>query len=203
MRSLDEQNELHLRFRRRVVRGVLKLIAVGVLFAAYLLVLEIPFAPWIRSFGLWPTLTGTWHGQLETSNGRTTSVYFDIDGRLDRHGTWISGTARWCDGSGDIRDYRIHGDVDNWSGTRFHISTSEVVTRAAGISLGDLRGERSGDEIRAVGALASFAPTATSSATRDVRIDVAPQSAVRYVLRRGSEDEFLAACTRDFALKEP
>ncbi len=203
MRLPEAQNELHRRFRRRVVRGALTLVAIGVLGVVVGMAIEIPFAPWIRSFGLWSTLTGTWQGRLKTVDGRTTFAYFDIAGGRGRHGTSLYGTARWCDVGAAIRDYRISGDSDNWRGTRFHLSTSEVVTRPDGVGMGDLQGERRGDDIRATGLLASYAPTASAEVSRGATPEGPHRIAVRYELRRGGEGEFLAACNRQSRSKKP
>jgi len=154
-------------------------------------------APWMRSFGLWPTLTGSWTGTLETRDGARSFVHFDIRGEIfsgTRHirGDNIDGTVRWCDGSGQIQDYAISGDPDNWRGTRFHLSTRSLVDREGGQSPTAIAGEWNGDEIRAVGVLIAHGRSATAWATRSARSPEPP--AVRITLRRGSEAEFLAAC---------
>jgi hypothetical protein len=186
-------------WRSAILRGVLTLALLGLGLFAALTVLEIPIAPWIRSFGLWPTLTGNWNGTLETANGRVSFVYFEIRGEVFKPGSRgarrpnIYGTARWCDESGRIWHYRISGGPDNWRGTMFHLSTRGEVERDSGVALGDLRGEWSGDEIRAVGALVPLARTATVEATESSRPSAAPPL-VRYTLNRGDEKDFLAAC---------
>ncbi len=189
-------------WRRAVLRVVLTLGLLGLgIFAVYT-VLEIPLAPWLRSFGLWPTLTGDWYGTLETADGRTSFVYFEIRGEVleygsgsssSRRGPDIHGTARWCDESRRIWDYDIRGDPDNWRGTRFHLSTRRTSERESGVTLGNLRGEWSGDVIHAVGPVVSFGPTATATASRSSPPS-APPPLARYTLRRGGEKDFLAAC---------
>jgi hypothetical protein len=182
---------------RRIVL-TLTLAALG-MFAA-LSLLEIPFAPWIRSFGLWPTLTGDWHGTLETPDGRTSFIHLELSGEVfSFSGTRgprrasISGTARWCDEGGRIREFRISGAPDNWRGTQFHLSMLEEVERDSGVTLGDLRGEWSGDEIRASGPLVSLARTATAEATRSAP-RAGPPPAARYALRRADGQDLRATC---------
>ena len=186
-------------WRGAILRVVLTMTLVGLGIFATLMVIEIPFAPWIRSFGLWPTLTGNWQGTLEAPNGGVSSVYlelrgevFSVSGSRGPRRASISGIARWCDESGRIRDYRISGAPDNWRGTQFHLSLREDDERDSGVTLGDLRGEWSGDEIRATGVLVPLARTAAAEATRSSRPAPAPPQA-RYTLRRG-DDDLLASC---------
>jgi hypothetical protein len=178
---------------RAIRRALLTVVLAGVgVFAAYLL-LDAAFAPWMRSFGLWPTLTGNWHGELETADG-VSFVYFEIRGVRRQRGSDIHGHAKWCDGSGRIWDYEISGRPNNWRGTRFSLSTRSVVERESGVSPAELQGEWRGDEIHATGALVSHTRTATASASETARPASAPP--VRYTLRRGSETAFLTACGR-------
>jgi hypothetical protein len=180
------------------LRILLTMTAIGLGGFAALTVLEVPLAPWLRSFGVWPTLAGDWHGKLEMPDGRVSPVYLRIGGSvldLGARGTGrsdIRGSARWCDARGSIRDYDIWGNPDNWRGTRFHLSTRSRLERDSGETIDNLQGEWSGDEIRAVGRLVSLARTATATATRTSRPAAPPQ--VRYTLRRGNESEFLQAC---------
>ena len=186
-------------WRRGIARVALTMIVVGVGYYAALTLIEIPLAPWIRSFGLWPTLTGDWHGEVLTADGRVSFVYFEIRGEVlnpSSRGTgrsYIRGTARWCDESRRIWDYDVWGNPDNWRGTKFHLSTSRKAERESGVTLGDLRGEWRGDEIRALGALVAFGRSATATASRSSP-PAAPPPPVRYTLRRGAEKDFLAAC---------
>jgi hypothetical protein len=187
-------------WRGTVLRVVTTMVVVGFAMFAVSTAMEVPMAPWMRSFGLWPTLTGTWHGMLETPSGRRSLMYFDIQGEVFSagrryiRGNNIRGSARWCDGSGQIRDYEISGDVDNWRGTRFHLSTRSVVDREDGEWPTAIQGDWSGDEIRTTGVLVSHSRTATATATRSSRSPGPPP--IRITLRRGSEADFLAACGR-------
>jgi hypothetical protein len=182
-------------WRRAILRVVLMmaLAALGV-FAAVTLI-EIPLAPWVRSFGLWPTLTGDWYGTLETTDRSVSYVYFEIRGQVlgRQRGPNIRGTARWCDRTGQIWDYDIWGDPDNWRGTQFHLSTRNEIERDSGVDLGDLQGEWNGDAIRAISALVPRARTATAEATRSSRSST-ERPIARLSLQRGAERDFLAAC---------
>lgn len=168
----------------------LTLAALG-LIAAFA-VLDAAFAPWMRSFGLWPTLTDNWHGEMHAPNGGVSFVYLEIRGVRLQRGSHIYGRAKWCDEAGRISDYEISGRPENWRGTHFSLSTTGIVDREDGVSPGELQGEWRGEEIHATGTLVSHSRTATASTSE------ASQSAsaarVRYTLRRGSEAAFLAAC---------
>ena len=66
--------------RKAIIRAAALLVG---LFAAMFfgsMALDAPRAPWLRSFGLWPTLTGPWQGQLGTADGPVTSIYLEIGG---------------------------------------------------------------------------------------------------------------------------
>jgi hypothetical protein len=188
-------------WRRAVLRFVAAMALLGLAMFVIYTVLEVPLAPWLRSFGLWPTLTGDWYGRLDAPDGRASFVYLEIRGEVLRisgdggggNAADIYGRARWCDESGRIWDYRVIGDPDNWRGTRFHLSTSRQFDSESGRSLGNVQGEWSGDEIRAVGDVYTHGPTATATATRDSAPAASPPLA-RYTLRRGTEADFLAAC---------
>lgn len=180
-------------WHRAILRIALTMALVGLgLFAAYT-VLDVAFAPWMRSFGFWPTLTGNWHGELQTADGGASFVYFEIRGVALRRGSHIYGSAKWCDGSGRIWEYEISGRPNNWRGTRFYLSTRSVVERESGVSPGELQGEWRGDEIHATGTLVSHSRTATAYASEASRSPAGPPS-VRYTLRRGSEKDFQTAC---------
>jgi hypothetical protein len=173
---------------------VLKLVVFVVAGVGLLMVLEIPFAPWARSLGLWRTLTGEWFGTLRTPDGRISFVYFEIRGTVRNHSSDIYGKAKWCDAPGRIQSYEISGDADNWRGSQFHLTTRSATERQAGVSLGELQGEWKGDAIRASGELVTHGPSATAWATRSARSPSAPR--VYYALHRGSEDRFRTACGR-------
>jgi hypothetical protein len=178
--------------RRGIVRGVLTMALVFVGYLAVLTLLDLPFTPWARSFGMWPTLTGDWSGELRTEGGRPHPVFFAVRGGWRRRSVYINGRGRLCERDGAIRDFEISGRPDNWSGSRFHLSTRGVVEHGAGTQLGELEAEWQGDAIRATGALVSAGPVATASVSRDSRPAAPPK--VHYSLRRGSEKDFLTAC---------
>jgi hypothetical protein len=180
--------------RRRAVLGcILKLVLAAVAVVSFSFLLEIPFAPWARSLGMWPTLTGEWTGELETEDGQAQPMFLEIRGGVPRRGRpYIDGRARLCHGSGWIRDFGISGAPDNWRGTRFHLSARSLDENVSGLGPGEMQAEWLGDEIRATGVLVSLGPVATASASRSSRGEGPPP--VRYALRRGNETDFLAAC---------
>jgi len=177
--------------RRTIGRVVLTLAVVGAAGISILILLEMASAPWARSLGLWPTLTGDWTGQIETADGRSRPVFFAIRGWVPRRGrASIEGRARLCERGGSIRDFEISGRPDNWRGTRFHISMSSE--HDSGLVPGELQGEWVGGEVRAAGPLVSRGAVATATAEESRAPEARPQ--VHYTLRRGSEADFLAAC---------
>jgi hypothetical protein len=179
--------------RRAVLRIGALLVVAGLVTVAVAVLLEAPFAPWARSFGLWSTLTGDWTGTVETAPGRTRPVFLAIRGGLPRRGrAYIDGRARLCDGRDAIREFEITGAPDNWRGTKFHLSMRSVVEHDAQPAPGDLQGEWDGDEVRAAGALVSRSAVATAEASESSPTEAPPQA--RWALRRGTEAEFLAAC---------
>ncbi len=179
--------------RRAILRSTFILAAVGVAGIGLLGGLTVAGAPWAWSFGLWPTLAGDWTGTLESPDGGAQPVFFAIRGDVPRRlrgRVRIDGRARLCEGSDAIRPYELSGGPDNWRGTKFHMSMSS--DHDAGLGPGDLQGEWEGDAIRATGVVVSRGPVATAEATRESGVEAPTQ--VRYLLRRGSENEFLAAC---------
>jgi hypothetical protein len=184
--------------RRGVLRVVLFIAALGVVVALVPVILETPFAPWARSFGLWQTLTGDWHGELMMPDGRTDPIYFEIRHPfplLDRCRDCpkrIEGRARVCEAQGTVRDYDIAGNVSNWRGTKFYLALSMAAEQQPGLAVRELRGEWEGDSIRATGDLVKLGHTVSIEATDSSDRPTSQQ--VRYTLRRGTEDDFLAAC---------
>jgi hypothetical protein len=182
--------------RRSVMRFALWAVAIGAGYVIAVTVLETPFAPWARSFGFWPTLTGDWHGEVTTPDGQTTPIYLEIRhelpiGRCRGCTSLFEGRAKTCESRGAVRDFDVSGSVDNWSGTRFMFQLS----RGEGFSgkgPGDVRGEWKDDAIRAIAELVTYGHTATAEAVRGEDRTSPPQ--IRYALRRGTEDDFLAAC---------
>jgi hypothetical protein len=179
---------------RALFRGVLKLVLFLVPAFGLLLVLETAFAPWVRSFGLWRTLTGEWFGTLRAPDGKISFVYFDIRGAVQQQSPDIYGKAKWCDEAGRIQTYDIYGEPDNWRGSRFHLTTRSSTPRESGVSLGELQGAWTGDAIRATGELVTHGRSVTVSATRSSRSPSVPR--VAYLLHRGSEARFMTACGR-------
>jgi hypothetical protein len=179
--------------RRAVVRAVLMMAMAGVAIVSTFVVLEALSAPWARSLGLRPTLAGDWTGELDAGTGSRQPVFFAIRGYVPKRGRpLIEGRARLCDRSGSIRDYEIAGGPDTWRGTRFHVSLSGAVEHDSQVGPGELQGEWEGDAIRATGVLVTRGRAATAAASTSSRPEAPPQ--VHFVLRRGSEADFLAAC---------
>jgi hypothetical protein len=179
---------------RALLRGGLKLAVLLVAAVGLLILLETAFAPWVRSFGLWRTLTGEWFGTLRAPTGKISFVYFEIRGAVQQHSPDIYGRAKWCDETGRIHTYDIYGEPDNWRGSSFHLTTRSSTPRESGVSLGELHGVWTGDAIRATGELVTHGRSATVSATRTSRSPSAPR--VAYLLHRGSEARFMTACGR-------
>lgn len=183
--------------RRRVVKALAVVALLFVLVPTSRMLLEALFYPWARSFTLWPVLVGDWHGAMQGSAGAT-PVFIELRsafmGSSDmRHLQPIIGRMRWCAGT-MIRDYTIRGDVETWRGTRFRIAVDGMGGRESGESPDELAGEWRGDTIQATGRLWPNGGTASAEVTRgSEHSDRAPD--VRYVLRRGEESEFVAACS--------
>jgi hypothetical protein len=182
--------------RRAILRVIATMATIVVAGVVILTLLEVPIAPWARSFGLWPTLTGEWHGEMRTPDGRVQPVHLRIGGgmRLGGRGRpYIDGLARVCAGAGVVREYVLWGRPANWRGTRFSLSMSRDAEEDSAYGPGDLQGEWQGDEIRATGTWIVRGPTATASVTRSEGV-ASPPPEVRYQLRRGGQEAFLAAC---------
>jgi hypothetical protein len=143
---------------------------------------------------MWPTLAGDWTGRIERPDGRSQPIFFTIRGDLPRRGRpSIDGRARVCDQSGAVRDFALTGGPDNRRGTRFHISFRPVVDSDVAPGPGDLPGEwNGGDDIHGASTFVSRAPVAIAEASDSSPPQAPPEA--RYVLRRGNEADFLAAC---------
>jgi hypothetical protein len=175
-----------------LVRFLLWITALTVAGVALVSALELPLTPWARSMGLWPTLTGEWNGELRTADGHIHPVYLEIRGGLRNRGrSYIDGRAKICVGT-KIHDFNVYGRNDNWRGTRFHLSLSRVSVPGPDQVPDGMQGEWSNDDLRGIGQLVSTSPTATASATRSSAPP--PPPLVRYILHRGTETAFLAAC---------
>lgn len=179
--------------RRSILRIVLLVILAGVAALSASVLLEIPRAPWARSLGLWPTLTGDWVGELTMEGGRGRPAFLAIRGFVPRRGRpSINGRARLCDERGTIHDFEISGEPDNWRGTKFHVSMSPTVDRDWQLTPGELGGEWGHDAIRATGSLVSRGPVATATISRSAPSTSPPH--VYVAMRRGNEADFLTVC---------
>jgi len=174
---------------RAIIRGI----AVFVLLLMLYMAMEIPFIPWARSFGLWPTLAGSWFGRSSTP-GRASFVFLELEGHVGRGRRRIEGRAQWCE-RGVIQDYDLSGAPDNWRGTLFHASTRSTSELPVGLVLSQLRGQWSGDEIQADVLLISNARSVTiSEETSSSGSSATKPPVLHYVLQRGGEEQFVAAC---------
>jgi hypothetical protein len=165
---------------------------VGTAAFAVTILLEVPRAPWARSLGLWPTLTGDWVGELTIEGARARPAFLAIRGFVPRRGRpSMTGRARLCD-RGGIHDFEIAGEPDTYSGTRFHFALSAIAERDWQLVPGELAGEWDGDAIRASGVRVSRGPVATAEISRSS----GPATPLRvYVaLHRGNEADFLSVC---------
>ena len=181
------------------MRFVLWAVAIAAGYVIALTILETPFASWARSFGLWPTLTGDWHGEITMPDGGRTPMYLEIRHQLPiircrDCASQFDGRAKTCESRGSIREVDISGSVDNWSGSRFRFQLGRS-DDFSGKGPGEVVGEWKEDEIQAAADLVTYGPTATASAVRGE--ERASPSQVRYALRRGTEGDFLAACQKN------
>jgi hypothetical protein len=151
------------------------------------------------------TLTGGWYGELTVPKAGTQRVYIELSGFLAsrcHHCRRIDGCARLCDGTGAITEFNVDGNPNDWRGTSFWITTGRIDNRdGRGVQLGRVDGKRQDDTIQAQAALRFYhVEGGVSRATMDVSRDEAGSSGtepvVPLVLRRASEDQFLAACGR-------
>jgi hypothetical protein len=178
------------------MRVVLWVLAIAAGYVIAVTLLETPFAPWARSFGLWPTLTGDWHGQVTDPDGRSRPIYLEIRhalpiGRCRDCTSLFEGRAKTCESRGSIREIDISGSVDNWSGSRFRFQLGRR-EGFSGDGPGEVRGEWKDNAIHAVAELVTYRRTATAEAVRGEDRRSAPQ--IRYALGRGTEDDFVSAC---------
>jgi hypothetical protein len=181
-------------------RALVRAAAFVVLLVVALMAAEIPFVPWARSFGLWPTLTGSWFGASSSTAGNGAFVYLELTGGMSsgsRRQPFMGGRAKWCGPGNTIHDYDLFGEPDNWRGTRFHLEARNVVEQPFGPVLSQLRGQWNRDEINAEGVVIVRTSAASATATRGAVTTTPSPTVVHYVLRRGHEHDFVAACQQD------
>jgi hypothetical protein len=180
-------------------RALVRAAVFVVLLVVALMAAEIPFVPWARSFGLWPTLTGSWFGE-SSPHGGGAFVYLELNGGMSsgsQRRPFLRGRAKWCSPGNTVHDYDLFGEPDNWRGTRFHLEPRSVGEQPFGPVLSQLRGEWDKDEIRAEGVVIVRASTASATAIRGAVTTTSSPAVVHYVLRRGHEDDFVAACQQN------
>jgi hypothetical protein len=186
-------------FKGTVIGGGL-FIAAGVLF---LTALEKVSDPWSVSLVGEPALVGTWWGEMRTPTGRPWAVQLEMTATsVDNdfgEDVYMGGTAQVCDGANDKRGFELSGDADNWRGTRFHLSARQIVERQGELVFGRLDGEWAGDDMKLVGSLIRLGAPAGAgidkAGNRTVSDDPDTLAPVAFKLTRGTEADFLAACS--------
>lgn len=151
---------------------------------------EMPFIPWARSLGLWPTLTGRWVGKATRPDGRTSFVYLDLTGKMPgRSRLSIGGQAQWCEHGSAIQEYTVYGRPDNYRGTRFALETSSRTEQTRVLST--LHGQWHDNEMQAMGRIVTYARSVgISEGTPNP-----PEQVFAYTFHRGTLAEFQQACT--------
>lgn len=187
---------------RGFFRSVATIAAVALAGLAVLAGAEALFFPWARSFAGGLTLTGEWYGEFPARSFGVQRVYVELDGHLASRCYQcrrLEGRARICDSGGRVRDFDVTGDVNNWRGTSFWISTGPIDSRdGRGVHLGLVEGSWEGDIITARARLNTYdfaggiASSISISETRDGAVESDP--VVPLVLRRGTEKQFNDAC---------
>jgi hypothetical protein len=192
------------RWRRGIFRAALALVLAGAGFVGLRLAIEVPTMPWARSFGLWPTLTGDWRGEMNMPDGRRAPVFLSLWAshtfKRCQDCSSMDGRARVCDSGGVVREYVVRGWPDDWRGTKFRLSFTHAGDREGGLGPGTFQGDWSGDTIRGESDLVRYygpgeAATATASEARG-ESGRAASPRVQYSFARGTEREFDAACRR-------
>lgn len=133
------------RVRRWTGLGGLVLLGVGLFFG-----LEALLMPWARSLTGAPTLTGAWMGQFVTPAGRTVAISIELmrslPGRNCAKCPRLLGIAHVCN-DGQLQVYRLSGDVEDWRGRQFRLSTHEQPEDRVRPVLGALRGHWQQDHL--------------------------------------------------------
>jgi hypothetical protein len=174
-----------------------------------LVLLPAVLEPWSLSLTGGSTLVGEWYGEMTTPTGRKRVVKIGIGtGPGSCRGcTDIAGSARVCDNSGNINEFEVWGDTDNWSGSKFHLSLRPKDNRRYELELGRVEGEWHDDALRLTTKLLSGLNASTSVISRErdetgkertTIIGAHPDtlSPVTWTLRKGSDQDFSAACGR-------
>ena len=174
-------------WRSRLVRVAVLTAATTAVFVVLFNALLALAEPWNHSLHLWPTLTGSWIGQLAIPGAGKHAVRLELTG--DRENPPIQGRATTCNARGEVRTFAIAGGPRNWRGSRFWIRPDPAPGESSeSIPLSGILGEWSGDRMEADATLEPFKVTGPPAST--------PPPVVRFTLERGGRAAFVAACQR-------
>lgn len=155
---------------------------VAVLAAAFfsLWVIHWVLNPWAVSLPGKPGLVGYWRGEVPFGPDDTRRIVLDLNGHP---ADGITGAAKVCGGP-HRTFYRIDGEADDRSGTRFWLSPS-VDNHDPGIYLQRMKGEWDGAQLVMIDAtLTTFTADHNDP----------PDHPVRFQLHRSGSDEFDTTC---------
>lgn len=174
-------------WRSSLVRGAILTAAASTVFVVLFNALLALAEPWNHSLHLWPTLTGSWYGELAIPGGGAHVIRLELSG--DSENPPIQGRATTCNARGELRTFPITGGPRNWRGSRFWIRAEPAAGDATEpILLSGILGEWSGDRMEADATLEPLKVTGPPES--------APAPVVRFTLERGGRPAFVAACQR-------
>jgi hypothetical protein len=163
--------------------------------------------PWSVSLVGERALVGTWWGEMRTPTGRSWVVQVEITARSvddPRENVYMGGTAQVCDGERDARRFELSGAARNWRGTRFQLGARQEVEQKGELVFGGLEGEWAGDDMTLSGRLIRLGAPAGAAidraGNRSVSGDPDTLAPVTFELKRGTHEDFLAACRAQTAL---
>lgn len=132
--SLATQNLLPYLVMKRVLGGVLGVVALGCLLWTGEVAIDAVFNPWAHSGLGVSTLTGTWVGGYSDLDGRQRTAFLELrrnmtpGGRYEDEDSRITGELHVCGSSG--ASYTISGDPHGWRGTAFSIRRMNIQSPA-------------------------------------------------------------------------
>jgi hypothetical protein len=180
----------------------LLLTALGVVlaFGIFLALMELFFfAPW--AYPLWgrPVLVGTWVGDFRTPSGTTGAVLFDIRHKAGEVTTAragrgmdakVEGEERWCFPRGRRAVYALSGSA-NANADRIWAEYEYTPTPGtAGVYFSALEGTLSGYRLQLYGTAAVYDGKGFVGVAKNPDVS----TATKFVLRPGTEADFLALC---------
>lgn len=179
--------------------NVLGWVLVFVVLALTYTVFDAAATPWAYSFfGLRPTLVGQWNGAFTTPGGSRGVVHLDLSHpylqAVASAGDfrWIDGTAQSCIGSQTIQTYEAFGRP-NTSGSDVPLEIRPSAPFNAGYSVQSVRGSWSGTELTLSGTLNHILDSKGSTIYNPN--DINQSQPVTIIFRKGTEDEFVSACS--------